>query len=346
MMGLLCGARIGMDPNALYRCANGMTDAGITLSVAQMCGSACVQHADNMGDACPCPAGDGTYCGARVGGDPHVVYQCTGGRTTAMQRCDVCGAGTGNSDTCAPCQYGNGLYCGQTVGAESNRVYNCMNGVVTVAQECAAMCMVNPPGVNDACQPCPFGNGLYCGGPIGYNANVLYQCTNGVLSVAQMCPTMCHSAPAGMNDYCESTCGGGVSCAARQWWNAPLTYGPYRITVFGTLWWDTDLAVSSGTPVQLRHDSRLEHEGTYAWGWMPTFTDMVTGQRFQFLHLRPTNRYTTNVGQVYCAGTVVGLSGGDTGATGYPTYSTGAHLCVETINAYRTAFPAGTDACR
>ncbi len=40
------------------------------------------------------------------------------------------------------------------------------------------------------------------------------------------------------------------------------------------------------------------------------------------------------------------LSGGNTADTGYPTYSTGAHLCVQTQVAYRTAFPMGTDACR
>jgi hypothetical protein len=111
-------------------------------------------------------------------------------------------------------------------------------------------------------------------------------------------------------------------------------------------WWDTDLAISSHTPIQLRHDSQLVADPVEAWGWQPQFIDMVTGQRFQFLHMQPTAQYTNIIGHVYAAGTIVGLSGGDSGATGYPTYSTGSHLCVETIAAYRTAFPAGTDPCR
>lgn len=133
-----------------------------------------------------------------------------------------------------------------------------------------------------------------------------------------------------------------LSCSNVQWWNRSINYGPYMS--YG--WWDTDLNVSGSTPVQLRHDSRLDKHGVYGWGYMPEFTDMVTGYRFRLLHLRPAYQYATSDGTVYPAGYIVGLSGGDTYDTGYPTYSTGAHLCVQTLQPYRTVFPAGWDACK
>jgi hypothetical protein len=143
------------------------------------------------------------------------------------------------------------------------------------------------------------------------------------------------------------------SCSALQWWNAPIGY-----QYINNAWYDTDLRVSSGTPVVLRHASKLDKEGVYAWGWMPEFTDTVTGERFRFLHLRPSDRYTTSVGTLYDPGTIVGLSGGDTFDTGHPSccddpkaqatctcYSTGAHLCVQTKDPFAAAFPPGQDAC-
>ena len=130
-------------------------------------------------------------------------------------------------------------------------------------------------------------------------------------------------------------------CGELQWWNSYITYEH-----LSSGWRDTDLGVRAGTPVQLRHASRLERHGVYGWGYMPEFTDLATGARFRFLHLRPQNQWATDVGRVYPAGYVVGLSGGDTWDTGYPTYSTGSHLCVQTLWTYRAAFPSGRDACR
>ncbi|MGZ5970106.1 MAG: hypothetical protein ACXWP4_20690, partial [Polyangiales bacterium] len=133
---------------------------------------------------------------------------------------------------------------------------------------------------------------------------------------------------------------GSLSCSRLQWWNSYITSDTW-----GNGWNDTDLGVSHGTPVQLRHAARLDKHGVYGWGWMPEFTDMVTGKRFRFLHLLPSDRYTTSIGTVYPAGTIVGLSGGDTAATGLGKYSTGAHLCVQTLSGFRNVFPAGHDAC-
>lgn len=131
------------------------------------------------------------------------------------------------------------------------------------------------------------------------------------------------------------------SCGNVQWWNTYLTgesidYG----------WHDTDSGVRSSTPVQLRHDSQLYKTGVYGWGYMPEFVDLATGFKFRFLHLRPQQQNATNVGQVYPAGYIVGISGGDTFDTGLPKYSTGAHLCVQTLVPYRQAFPQGQDPCQ
>ncbi|MFO0562557.1 MAG: hypothetical protein U0269_31360 [Polyangiales bacterium] len=146
----------------------------------------------------------------------------------------------------------------------------------------------------------------------------------------------------GANATCE---GGhcvnqGLDCGSLQWWNSALTYAH-----MSGAWFDTDLNVRAGTAVVLRHDSRLDRTGVYAWGYMPEFTDLVTGYRFRLLHLRPQAQYATNVGRVYPSGYVVGLSGGDTRDTGYPTYSTGSHLCVQTLQPYRQVFPTGRDGC-
>ena len=187
---------------------------------------------------------------------------------------------------------------------------------------------------------CPT-SGWYCGmdGMLGAKS-VLYQCggTGGAPAKATVCAHGCFAAPAGTPDYCV----GELSCGNVQWWNTALTYGPYQS--YG--YWDPDLAVSASTPVQLRHDSKLTKVGVYGWGFMPEFIDMVTGKEFRFLHLRPQHQYVTNVGQVYPAGTVVGVSGGDTADTGLPTYSTGAHLCVQSLEEYRVVFPTGHDACQ
>lgn len=122
-----------------------------------------------------------------------------------------------------------------------------------------------------------------------------------------------------------------------KWWNSHITSQRWEHNG----WEDTDLGVASSTAVQLRHASKLIDHGVYAWGYMPTFVDTVTGKKFRFLHLRPQHQWATQVGHVYPAHHVVGLSGGDTRDTGYPVYSTGPHLCVHTVQPFRTVFPAG-----
>lgn len=125
--------------------------------------------------------------------------------------------------------------------------------------------------------------------------------------------------------------------ALLAWWHSRWTWDSW--TRSG--WDDTDLAVSAGTAIQLRHASRLVGYGTYAWGYMPTFVDTVTGHKFKLLHLKPQYERATRIGNVYPAGYVVGYSGGNTWDTGGAGrgYSTGAHLCVQTLVGFRRAFP-------
>ncbi len=335
-LGRYCGSRVGLDPTKLYDC-----NEGKIVGVAQTCSGPCLEVKDSEQDVCPCPAGDGRYCGDRVGKDARYLWDCKAGALTQGPECAKCSGGTAASDACAPCASGDGAYCGATVGADKNKLYNCKGGVLTVKADCGAACVVKPAGTPDTCPACPSGDGTYCGGPVGLDPNALFDCKGGVFTLKEKCGATCFVAPPGSPDYCTSA-GAGLLCSHVQWWNSALTYGPYMS--YG--WWDTDLAVGANTPVQLRHDSRLDKEGVYGWGWMPEFTDQVTKQRFRFLHLRPYAKYTTAIGTVYPAGTIVGLSGGDTSDTGLGKYSTGAHLCVQSLAEYRTAFPTGKDPCK
>ena len=341
-LGTYCGSRLGLDPTKLYACSESKVGA-----VVRSCDGPCLEVASSEQDVCPCPNGDGRYCGARVGGDPAWLYDCKAGKVTQAARCGgACNAGASStSDACAACPSGNGDYCGGTFGADANKLYTCKDGVLAVKADCGGPCVVKPPGTADVCPACPSGDGKYCGGPVGLDPNTLYDCRGGVFTASSKCSGTCYVAPPGTADSCVPSPppgGTGLLCSNVQWWNSALTYGPYK----SSGWWDTDISASSGTRIQLRHASKLDKHGVYGWGWMPEFTDQVTGARFRFLHLRPSAQYTTAVGTVYPAGTVVGLSGGDTPDTGYSTYSSGAHLCVQTLVDYRTAFPKGVDACK
>jgi hypothetical protein len=120
----------------------------------------------------------------------------------------------GQSDQCNPpppmtCPNGNGLYCGgDGIQGNSSTLYQCTGGVLTVSQVCANGCAVEPAGQSDQCNPppsqCPDGNGLYCGGDgVQGNANTLYQCSGGVLTVSQVCANGCQVNPPGQSDQCK-----------------------------------------------------------------------------------------------------------------------------------------------
>lgn len=108
------------------------------------------------------------------------------------------------------CPLGNGLYCGNNGGVtgDPGTLYRCTNGAITVEQTCSAGCLRAPDGEPDACvdatQTCTYGNGLYCGGNgITGNADTLYRCTNGAITVEQVCTAGCAQQPVGLNDTCN-----------------------------------------------------------------------------------------------------------------------------------------------
>jgi hypothetical protein len=106
------------------------------------------------------------------------------------------------------CPLGNGLYCGGNgITGNASTLYRCTNGAIVVEQQCSAGCFAKPNGEADACvdttQTCVAGNGLYCGGNgILGNANSLYRCQNGIVSLVQTCTT-CVKQPTGLNDTCQ-----------------------------------------------------------------------------------------------------------------------------------------------
>lgn len=296
---------------------------------------------------------DGEYCGAELGLDSTRVYTCKGGLADEGTFCkdgcldqvtgDVCA-----SDAADPCfNDPDGVYCGGEIGGDPKTLYTCKGNRTEKSEPCKDGCFANsdPKGpdacASDAIDPCfNDGDGAYCGDVIGGPAGKVYHCKDKRTASVDECGAPgCINEPAGTADICN----GVVSCGNVQWWTVPLTYGPYKSS---SGWWDTDLAVSKDTPVVLRHASKLDKTGVYGWGYMPEFTDQVTGKRFRMLHLRPSKQNATQVGKIYPAGFVVGVSGGDTADTGYPTYSTGAHLCIQTIEDWRVVFPLSKDACK
>ncbi len=177
----------------------------------------------------PCAgASDGAHCGSDLGGlaDHGSLYTCAGGQTAAAVPCEAgCDGGSCNavqSDPCASAQYGNGAYCGGSLtGGDPDVLYNCQNGSTASQTACPAGCQVQPPGVPDSCKPegdpcanAGSGNGLYCGGPIGGDPNVLYNCQNGSAASQTTCPAGCTVMPPGTPDACTPT-GGGTCCLER-----------------------------------------------------------------------------------------------------------------------------------
>lgn len=101
------------------------------------------------------------------------------------------------------CDLGNGLYCGghHAPGAP-NELYRCTDGIPTLEETCAGECARYPDGMNDHCS-CWLGNGLYCGGNgVNGDANTLYRCTDGVVTVEETCSAGCEKKPNGFNDVC------------------------------------------------------------------------------------------------------------------------------------------------
>lgn len=346
-------ASISLVASVLLACSGGSIDEPATTPADDDAGA----NAETGAEAAPANAcagkADGEYCGGELSLDATRVYTCKGGLADEGTVCkDGCLVQAGDdvcaSNTAEPCfDDPDGVYCGGEIGGDPKTLYTCKGNRTEKSEPCKDGCFANsdPKGpdacASDAVDPCfNDGDGAYCGDAIGGPAGKVYHCKDKRTDSIDECGAPgCISEPSGIPDICN----GMVSCGNVQWWTVALTYGPYKSS---SGWWDTDLAVSKDTPVVLRHASKLDKTGVYGWGYMPEFTDQVTGKRFRMLHLRPSKQNATQVGKIYPAGFVVGVSGGDTTDTGYPTYSTGAHLCIQTIEDWRTVFPLSKDACK
>ncbi len=214
--GQYCGVMADeptLDPRTLYNCKAGVYTA------AQWCLGGCGPNDDGTADQCfpECPNGDGHYCGSEVGGDARTLYDCHAGNIAPIARCwSTCPGEDGPDASCGSCPGTNGIYCGASVNGDANTLYNCTDGAIAPREQCSNGCQLNPPGVADVCKAgrCPYGNGLYCGQSIGAEANVLYNCSNGNVTLVQRCSAGCRVNPPGVADACNGTSSGGCTAAA------------------------------------------------------------------------------------------------------------------------------------
>jgi hypothetical protein len=126
---------------------------------------------------------------------------------------DTCATPSSYPDAGSTCPNGNGLYCGQTLGLDPHTLYDCEDGTISAQQSCPGACEVQPAGTPDSCG-CANGDGLYCGTDgLGLNANTLYRCTSGQITVAQVCSSACLTEPSGTSDQCAGGCPVGASAA-------------------------------------------------------------------------------------------------------------------------------------
>lgn len=346
------------DGRARQRCASGAIQT-------EMCAGSCIPGSPTVNATCG--SATSMCTGSASGNSP--VWTCATDHR-ARQRCvsgmtqtEACANGcvenpVGVDDSCASAPMGctgsaSGTTAIWTCTADGRSRQRCVSSMVQT-EACASGCVARPLGTDDVCATT---GAMSCTGSAS-GSSPIWTCTSDgrarqrcVSSALQTesCMYGCSPMPTGTDDVCAPmpTPGmgpGTVQCSLPQWWNLAYSWDPGMYSVrYG---WDNDLRMVAGTGVQLRHASRLLAEGVYGWGWMPEFEDTVTHDHFRFLHLQPSRRLTTAIGTTYPAGTLVGYSGGNTADTGYPTYSTGAHLCVQTQVAYRTAFPVGMEPCR
>lgn len=225
--GYYCGGNgVSGDPNTLYHCSNG------TLSVTKVCQYGCQPMAAGQDDVCKTSGGggggcagaaNGLYCGGNgVSGDPGTLYLCSNGTLSVSKVCqygcqpmaagqdDACKTSGGGGGGCAGAA--NGLYCGGNgVTGDPGTLYLCSNGNLSVSQVCQYGCQPMAAGLDDACKSsggslscAGSSNGYYCGGNgVPGNTNTLYLCSNGTMSVVQVCPNGCSPQPPGFDDKCK-----------------------------------------------------------------------------------------------------------------------------------------------
>jgi hypothetical protein len=135
-----------------------------------------------------------------------------------------------NANTTGTCVYGNGLYCGGNgVTGDADTLYTCTNGVLTVDQVCGVSCTHNPKYVNDACAPCPNGDGTYCGGTagVGKDPRTVYLCKNAQVTALETCSFGCGHMASTSTDAWNDGC---LGLTANQSAIAPAPAAPAATT--------------------------------------------------------------------------------------------------------------------
>ncbi|MFO0548818.1 MAG: hypothetical protein U0271_10545 [Polyangiaceae bacterium] len=91
------------------------------------------------------------------------------------------------------------------IGPAGSYRQGCSGGCLTYSYD---LLDASPDGSRPEPVGCPVGEGLYCGGNgVGGDPNTLYNCSQGELTVAEICTTTCVKAPAGTPDHCASSSG-------------------------------------------------------------------------------------------------------------------------------------------
>ncbi len=123
-------------------------------------------------------------------------------------------------------------------------------------------------------------------------------------------------------------------------WTDPHFPGSTKYTLNGAAWYDSDISTwTTGSIVRLPTDAKYIGNiystvhctnGTTAQMRSPEFEATVAGvtRNFIFNHLE-TIFINEPVGTWFNGGAVIGLTGGGTCVTGYPTLSSGPHFCNE-----------------
>ena len=231
----------------------------------------------------------------------------------------------------ASCPDGSGLYCGGSVGLDPGTLYNCVDGNFTPHEACAEGCQTNPPGTSDSCKggagpdSCPSGNGLYCGGPIGMDANTLYYCADGVYSESKSCAEGCQENPPGTSDDCKS--GGGTPTPGKLVMCEPFSPKQPVTCAFGCYpgHKGSDYSAGNGTPIYAPISGQVTKVSNSVKGQTcsPNFGSYVKIAQGKFevilAHMNPDIKVSelatieagTHVGNVSNTGYTLTYKGGD-----------------------------------
>ncbi|RUS16920.1 hypothetical protein BC937DRAFT_90639 [Endogone sp. FLAS-F59071] len=219
--GLYCGNAIAKDANYLYECNNGVYNE------SAYCEYGCFEAKPGIPDACRSNATSTSTSNSSSSSVPAATSTNTAPElfdkfielSNGSKTPSYVGATFKNvSDTDTSCPFGEGDYCGETVGKDPKMLWTCtgFDGKSVewkVKENCALGCKAH----DDSCHvspnaTCPYGDGLYCGGPLNTTISTplahttlhhLYHCLGGALADLGLCSNGCETTDVGENDFCK-----------------------------------------------------------------------------------------------------------------------------------------------